>query len=326
MTQSDKKIVQKVIDGTSSKENAQYVAHWFSSSIEGQQTLSDMMDRDAYMMEEELLEENQITPIQSDFIFSRIQNKIRIQQIKHTSWLAAAVLLPFIFLIGLGTYVNMHTNIFSKTTYTEVHIPKGEKARILFQDGTEVFLNSESTIRYPNKFGFSKRTVSLQGEAYFNVAHNRYRPFIVETGDTKVKVLGTSFNVNAYDNNDKMSVTLDEGKVIFNSPQIQYQLSPGQHVVYDKRNGNYTVEKLSQSENNSLWMSNILYLHDTPLDEVLKILERRFDITFSIKNNLSLDYSYTITTEESDLDTILLELERIAPVKFDVKNGVCEVL
>lgn len=327
MTLSDKKILNKVINGNSSKENAQCVADWFSSTIEGQQTLSDMIDQDAYLMEENLLKENHINPIQSKLLFKKIEKEIRIKKTKRRWLQSAAIAIPFVIILGLGIYANKHWGLLSQPTYAEIYIPKGEKARILFQDGSEAFLNADTRIRYPKKFGLRKRTVQLQGEAYFNVAHNKYRPFIVETTNSSVEVLGTSFNVKAYHEDETTDVTLDEGSIVFHSSHNKYQLKPGQQIAYDKESGALTVRNLRNSAYNSLWISNVFYFNDTPLKQIIQILERNFNVEFTVKDIHALDYSYTIITEMKNIEDILLELEKIAPVKFNLqKNGIYEIL
>lgn len=325
MTLSDKKILNKVIDGDSSKEDAQCAANWFSSTIEGQQTLSDMMDRDAYLIEEEISRNNPISVIQSRLLFKKIEKDIRRKETRQLLFRSAAILVPFVMILGLGIYMNKQLDLFGKTTYAEIHIPKGEKARILFQDGSEAFLNSDTKIRYPRKFGISKRTVRLQGEAYFNIAHNKYRPFIVETKNGSIKVLGTSFNVSAYGEEETISVTLDEGSVVFNSEHNRYRLQPGQQIIYNKLSEDYAIRNLDNSLVNSLWTTNMIHFQDTPLEEVIRTLERRFNAEFSILDSGTLDYSFTITTGEQSLGKLLGELEKIAPVKFTFRNNIYEV-
>ena len=325
MNLSDKKILQKVINGTSSRENAKYVVDWFSSTIEGHQTLSDMMDRDAYLMEEDLLNTKKISPIQSDIVFKNIQKKIRRDRITRVSIMAAAMIVPLILVIGFAFYTNSRVDLLGRTPYAEIYVPKGEKARILFQDGSEAYLNSDTKIRYPRKFGLTKRNVYLEGEAYFNVSHNKYRPFIVHTGNTHVKVLGTSFNVNAYVNDEKIYVVLDEGKIEFNTFTEHYAIYPGQQFIYNKRSGEYFVHHLSKSTNVSLWKENIVYLNDTPLFYVLQILERRYDVSFTVRDPDAFTYSYTLTTKQTSIDEILQELEKISPVRFLRQKDTIEV-
>lgn len=325
MTLSDKEILKKVIDGKSSAENAECVANWFSSTIEGQQTLSDLIDQDAYLMEEDQPEETSITPFQSNKIFESIDYEIRKRKVIKMSLRIVAIIVPFLFLIGGSLYLNRYLDLNSQTIYTEILAPKGEKTRIVFQDGSEAILNADSKIRYPQKFRFSKREVFLEGEAYFNISANKHRPFIVNTEKSNIAVLGTSFNVLAYDNNETIEVTLDEGSIIFNTTDNKYQLKPGQQLIFNKNSEEYTIKSLNNSKNNSLWTSNILYFEDAPLKQVIETLERKFDISFSVKDNYALTYSYTIKTEARTIEEIISELEIIAPVKFTLYKGIYEI-
>jgi len=320
MNLSGKRTIKKVIDGTSSKENAGWVVDWFSSTIEGQQFLSDMIDRDMYAMEEEFPNQKKISPVQSEIIFSKINKKIRQKRLARTIRLAAAIVIPFVILLGFGAYLNSQVDLFGKSPYVEIYIPKGENARIFFQDGSEAYLNADTKIRYPQKFGLSKRQVYIDGEAYFNISPSKKRPFFVHAGNASVKVLGTSFNVKAYGSEDKIQVVLDKGKIEFHTSVNHNSLIPGQQLVYDKASGESVIRNLVKSTDLSLWKNNIIYFQDTPLAEVLRILERRFDVSFEVKDRKALQYSYTITTHQTTITEILGELQKIAPVKFTFRE------
>jgi ferric-dicitrate binding protein FerR (iron transport regulator) len=323
MQRRENNIVNKVIAENASRYEAREVVEWFSDSIEGQQHLSDMIDRDAYLMEGDPHTGQSFTPLQSDLLFSRIERNIRLNQIRKLSLRVAAVLLPLLLIAGFSWYINSRTSLFEGTSYTELYIPKGEDARIFFQDGTEVFLNADTRIRYPERFGLLRREVWLDGEAYFNVKENKRRPFEVHSQNTTVEVLGTSFNVNSYRENDKIRVTLDEGSIAFRTQHNGYTLSPGQLAEYDKITGQLVVTNLMHPSNLSLWKNNVLYFYDSPLSEVITVLERRFNVEFNLLTPEALAYSYTLTTRHQSLDSVLLEMQKIAPVRFTVReNGI----
>lgn len=320
MQSSDKNTVSRVIAESASKEEAVEVIDWFSSSIEGQQYLSDLLDRDAYLMENEPNTGRSFTPIQSDNLYKKIDRTVYQNRFRKNLFRVAAVLLPLLLVTGLGFYLNNQTDIFAETTYSEVYVPKGEDARIFFQDGTEVFLNADTRIRYPNRFGLKKREVYLDGEAYFNVVSNSKRPFIVNAQHTATEVVGTSFNVRAYGNSNTIEVVLDEGRTSFHVHQNSYPMLPGQKIEYDKSTGRTTLRNLINPSNASLWKKNILHFYDTPLAEVIKELERRYDVQFHVQMPEALNYSYTLTTKQPAIENVLKELQKISPVKF-VING-----
>lgn len=325
MQAPDKKNIEKVISGASNKEDAREVANWLSSSVEGQQYLSDLLDKDAYLFEEELNESFSPHVYQSERMLRNINKGIARTKMLRVSLRVAAVFLPLLILLGIGFYANQQVDLFGETHYSELYVPKGEKAKIFFQDGTEVFLNADTKIRYPQKFGLRKRNVYLEGEAYFNVASNKRRPFIVHTGDAYVKVLGTSFNVNAYKDNKEVRVVLDEGEIVFASRGNEYKIDPGQKFTYDIVNRQMFVTNLAHSQDESLWKSNQIRLNDTPLAETLNILNRTFDVSFTIADKKSLGYSFNLLTESKSLNFILNELEKIAPIKFAEKNDTISV-
>ncbi len=325
MQLSDKNKIYRVVAELASKEEAVEVVDWFSSSIEGQQCLSDLLDRDAYLMENESGIGESFTQSQSDTLFAKIEQNIHRNRFRKNLLKMVAVLLPALLLTGIGFYLSRQTDIFSETTYSELYVPKGEDARIFFQDGTEVFLNADTRIRYPEKFGLKKREIYLDGEAYFRVASNQKRPFIVHAQHTETEVVGTSFNVRAYGNSNTIEVVLDEGKTSFHVHQDSYPMLPGQKIEYDKTTGLTSLRNLINPSNASLWKKNILHFYDTPLSEVIKELERRYNVKFQIQIPEALNYSYTITTKHPGIDTVLKELEKISPVKFVIMDDTIMV-
>ena len=318
---TDTNKINRVINETSTKVDAVEVINWFSSSIEGQQHLSDMLDRDAYLMEGDDTIGNSLTPLRSDKLFRKIDRDIRVKKIRKVSLRVAAVVLPIIVFIGIAFYFNTRLALFEKTTYTDLYIPKGEIGRLFFQDGTEVHLNSDTRIRYPQRFALRKRDIYLDGEAYFNVASNKKRPFIVHSQNTSVEVLGTSFNIDAHSGNEIIRIVLDEGRTSFNVSQNSYMMSPGQKIEYNKNTGQTTLYNLSKPSNASLWKDNIIYFYDTPLEEVINTLERKYNVEFLVQSPEALNYTYTITTKQFYIDDLLDELQKIAPVKFNLQKN-----
>jgi ferric-dicitrate binding protein FerR (iron transport regulator) len=314
-------MASSVLNGTATKDETRKVADWFSSTIEGQQYLSDSLDRDAYLFESEPHAGNLLSPSQSDHLYKKIEKTIYEKRIRRMSLKVAVVVLPILLISALGYFFNDHAGAFTQTTYAELFVPKGEDARLFFQDGTEVFLNADTRIRYPEKFGLRKREVWIDGEAYFNVTTNKRRPFVVHAHNTRTVVTGTSFNVNAYGDSEKIQVVLDEGKTSFQVLQNSFPMLPGQKIEYDKITGKTTLHNLVRPHNASLWKKRMVYFYDTPLSEVMRVLERRYDIEFHVQTSGALDYTYTLTTKQTSIDEILQELQKISPVKFDHKGN-----
>ncbi|MEN6589082.1 MAG: FecR domain-containing protein [Proteiniphilum sp.] len=321
MQSSNNDIVNSVLNGTATKDEARIVAGWFSSTIEGQQHLSDLLDKDAYLMETQPDTGKSFSPLQSDHLYKKIEKTIYEKRMRRMTLKVAAIVLPILMIGAFGYFFKEQTALFTESTYAELYVPKGEDARLFFQDGTEVFLNADTRIRYPEKFGLRKREVWLEGEAYFNVAPNKRRPFVVHAQNTWTTVTGTSFNVNAYSDKETIQVVLDEGKTSFQVQQSSFPMLPGQQVEYDKTTGRTTLRNLVRPSNASLWKKNVVYFYDTPLTEVMKVLERKYNVEFHVQSDDALNYSYTLTTKQATIDEVLQELQKIAPVKFNHREN-----
>jgi len=309
-------MINRVIRDSATKEEAENVANWFSSTIEGQQFLSDMLDKDAYLLEADPSLDDSLTPLQSDHLYKKIEKIIYEKHLRRKIFKVAAVLLPLLLIATLGYFFNDHADLFHETTYSELFVPKGEDARLIFQDGTEVFLNADTRIRYPEKFGLRKREVWLDGEAYFNVISNHKRTFVVHAHNTRTVVTGTSFNVKAYRESEKIQVVLDEGKTSFHVLQSSISMRPGQQIEYEKNTGKISLYNLVRPSNASLWKKNVIYFYDTPLTEAMKTLERKYNVEFLVQSPEVLEYSYTLTTKQATIDEVLDELHKISPVNF----------
>lgn len=326
MKNFSRKDIENIVSGNGSKDDAKDAVDWCATSIEGRQALSEMLDKDAFLLEDELINsENTLAPHRSDILFSKINKKITAKQATLFLLRVAAVLLPFILITGFTILLSKQYDLFGKSGYAEIYVPKGETMQLLFPDGSLAHLNADTKVTYPKKFGLFNRKIGLEGEAYFQVASNKKRPFIVNTEETSVKVLGTSFNVNAYKDSREVRVVLDEGEVVFATGRNEYKLNPGQKFIYDKENKQLFIENLSRSVDESSWRSNQIRLNDTPLSETLSILNRKFDTPFKVVDKKALTYSFNLLTENKPLDYILNELQKIAPLQFVMINDTINV-
>ena len=316
----DKETIDKVLNGTATKKEASQVAEWFSDTAEGQAYLSELMDHEAAFIESNPDRYSDLSAVQSANMLAVINKRIRIKKTRRIYWQVAAALIPLILVVGLTIRLNSQVNLFGKTVYSEVNVPKGKQEHIIFQDGSEAYLNSDTRLRYPRKFGLSKREIFLQGEGYFNIATNKRRPFIVRINNTDVTVLGTSFNVHAFKEDNEMKILLDKGSIVFNTPQNSYQILPGQQAVYDVLTGKCVIDYVDKPYEVSVWKDNIVLFRDTPLADVIKTLNRRYNVEFAILNPKALTYTYTLTTNQTSLENIVKELEKIAPVKFSIRK------
>lgn len=166
-----------------------------------------------------------------------------------------------------------------RIAYNELIIPRGGEYSLLLSDGTKVYLNAESHLKYPVVFAGNGRKVWLEGEAYFEVTADSSRPFVVETASVGVKVLGTGFNVMAYRNDDRTEVTLVHGKVDVKTEQGRALLKPDQQLVFYHTGERQLVREVNVQPYIS-WKGGILAFDGMPLGELAGKLSRWYNIDF----------------------------------------------
>ena len=318
-------IIERTLNNEASPEEAREVVHWFKTP-EGQAWLAKRMDMDEKAVnigqEDEWIDH----PIPSAIMYQQIMRQLHRQRIRRFIAYAAAILIPVALFIGLFMRVNSQVDLLANDGYDEVYVPNGERMQVLFQDGSKVHLNSGSHIRYPKKFGLSERKVYLEGEAWFEVAKNKNRPFIVDLSHMDIKVLGTTFDVKAYPEEDAIFIALESGSIELKSKFSQsYQLCPGEKAIYDKASGRCEVIRSHDVKLYSAWRRNVLVFKNAPLSEVIKTVARTYNISFEVRDSTALKYTYTITTDSTNLTTILNELGKITPVLFEEKEGKIEI-
>lgn len=203
----------------------------------------------------------------------------------------------------------------SKVCYSQVSTENGQISNILLPDGTEVWLNAGSSIRYNNFFSIENRNVELIGEAFFKATKNKQLPMIISCSDIKVKVLGTSFNVMSYPKNNYIQVTLEEGEVsLYNNtaPDEVTQIHPGQMATYLKRNNQITIDSVNTVLFTS-WKEGILNFNNLTLEAVANKLYRHYNQKFEI-DEAAKNLRNTFTIKNETLPQVLDLLKIINPV------------
>jgi ferric-dicitrate binding protein FerR (iron transport regulator) len=159
--------------------------------------------------------------------------------------------------------------------YNTMSTPRGGQYHLTLADGTKVWLNSASSIKYPTAFAGNERKVELTGEAYFEVAHNAAKPFRIISNGQMVEVLGTHFNINAYPDENEIKTTLLQGSVKINAAEKSYLLKPGEQSTL--RNGNVNIAAVDINEAVG-WKNGVFYFNDASIESVMRQLSRWYDV------------------------------------------------
>ena len=234
--------------------------------------------------------------------------------------IAAILILP-IFMAGIYLYSKQNNEVFTEAApiAMQIYTAKGGRSDVILPDGTKVFLNSDSKISYPSRFVKGSRKVALKGEAFFQVTHNKENPFIISVNDLKVRVLGTSFNLNAYDKKS-IETTLFEGSVELISKKRNAEvvrLNPGFKASYDADTELISVGKANLRQA-CAWRDGTIIFMNTPMSKVESVLERWFDVNITISDPEFYKYSFTATFQNRNLIETLSLLKSTSPFEYAV--------
>lgn len=178
--------------------------------------------------------------------------------------------------------------------YNEIVVPRGGEYQVTLSDGTKVWLNSETQLKFPVRFPAAERVVELTGEAYFEVAHLADRPFIVNTlQQARVQVYGTQFNINAYKDLSNVAITLNEGKVsVRRSTEPELMLTPGEQAVIRSEQEGIARHAVDAAQF-SAWKDGMLVFDNMSLGEISVLLSRWYDVTIEFENDKIRQYRFT---------------------------------
>ena len=230
--------------------------------------------------------------------------------------------------------VENHTSIdnpINKAEFNEVIIPYGKKSKLVLDDGTTVWLNAGSRFAFPQEFIGTKREVFLEGEAYFEVAKNVNKPFIVSTGEINVEVLGTRFNVNAYKSDNLCETVLLEGSVnIWDNTKFikeKIQMVPNQIATYNKTEKNIALKSELESGRYISWVNGWYEFKNENFEQVLKKLEKYYNIKF--------DYDQTVVSKilhvsgkldlKESLNEVMIVLSRVTKFEYQITGKIVTI-
>lgn len=204
--------------------------------------------------------------------------------------------------------------------YNTLRVPRGGEYSITLSDGTIVYLNSESELRYPVNFVGRDRRVYLSGEAYFDVVQDEVHPFIVDMGNSSVRVLGTSFNVRAYADEDEVLTTLVQGTVKFSAGKESVTLEPGKQAVLGKSESIETREVDTYLY--TAWKEGVFAFKKQRLEEIMKVVSRWYDVNIFWENVSQKEVTFTGKMKRyDDFSKIVEILEMTGNTEFVIKEN-----
>ncbi|HCY40771.1 MAG TPA: hypothetical protein DHV48_05365 [Prolixibacteraceae bacterium] len=264
---------------------------------------------------------SEIGTINSHAAFAKVQK--RIQKRKNTisllntfSRIAAILFIPLL-LASVWLFYNQQKPVHQQFAIQEITSPPGIRSQVVLPDGSKVWLNAESTIKFQVPFQENSRNIDIVGEAFFDVVKNPDRPFFVQSGNVKVKVLGTRFNYKAFADDENIEVVLEEGKIALNlqsdSKNKETILIPGDRAVIEKESSKTTVR--NENINKYIaWHTGKLVFDNSPMSEVARLLERWYGVEVRVQDTEIMNYRFTTTFENESLFQVIELLGLSSPI------------
>ena len=207
-----------------------------------------------------------------------------------------------------------------------LNVPKGGEYQLALPDGTDIWVNSESSVRFPEKFAADCREVWLEGEAYFKVAKNDRSPFRVHIGERVITVVGTSFNVSAYHDDEVWRTTLVEGCIRMSGEGKEVEIKPSEQYVLDRRTGEYRVDTVNSRLYTS-WVDGRFYFRGFTFDEIVKKLERWYDFQMIYGDEAIKSRKFTgFVDKHEPIEDMLTLLEMTTNIHFQIKEKEIRVM
>lgn len=248
-------------------------------------------------------------------------------KISWTRWLQYAA---FVCVIAASfTLIRLNWGYFSAREEVSckpflVEAEKGQRACVTLPDGTRVWLNSHSRLEYSNSYGEKDRKVKLQGEAFFDVAKDSVREFVVDAGHLSVKVLGTTFNIKAYQEDDICVASLISGSIQTKIGEKSIQLQPDESIVYNKTNQNLHVER-GLSERAMMWKNDELAFNGETLEEIAVILDRLYNVSFEFESEEIKSYRFTGVIKNNSLENVIELISLTSPISYKIMNSTIRI-
>ncbi|MFH6942832.1 FecR family protein [Flavobacterium sp. FlaQc-50] len=289
------------------------------SSLKGKEMWDNWYNNPGEIFEHEVVIQSDISKLKREI--KAIKKSNEVISLNTRNWIMAA---SVVLLAGLSCFFYLST----ETSILKEYATKpGEHTKITLSDGTQIWLNAGSLLKYPAEFEGDTREVYLTGEAFFDVAKDKKHPFIIHTNKMDTKVLGTSFNVQAYPDQTTQEVSVLTGRVNVKSTVTEENVyvTPGQKVVFKSKNSSLHAFSNIPMNSISLWRKNIIVFEDTPLPEVITTINRNYNIAVSVENKDLNNLKISAYFKELPPDQVIRLVCTIINAKYKLESGVYRI-
>ena len=316
-------IFERYILNTASPDEVKTLCEWVNKNTE----ISEWLEKQILDSPDEMNKELQMRmfndikttlriekPTEPEVNESKIASGSAFSGLKTWIRFAAMFVLPLISALGVYLYMS-DKNV---TEPLVVSVERGQKASITLPDGSKVWLNSLSELTYNSDFNTEKRELLLDGEAYFEVASNPDKPFVVRSNEITVEALGTAFGVKAYTDDVSVSSILMHGKVRVTTPNGSIILKPNERIQYDRELATTRQSSVTNAVDFTGWIHNELRFENESLYEITRNIQRIYNVEIIFSTERLKKLRYTGTVDNNSLESVLNLISLTSPVSFKI--------
>ncbi|MDR2233383.1 MAG: DUF4974 domain-containing protein [Tannerella sp.] len=312
-------LIAKYLSGESTPEETDQINQWRQSSVENEHLFRQ--SEESWQLFDTRHSTNHYD---KERTWAGIQQQIRRQYSLSALWRVSGIAASIALLLGWAlSYIstgNHHDTAVGQQQIITLYVPAGITSQAILPDSTVVWLNSSSTISYPSNFTGETRSVELIGEAFFDVTRDEKKPFIIKSGDLKVRVLGTSFNFKHYGEDTQAILAVVTGTVALSAGSVATTtLQAGKYAVVDNQTLQTEVLQIPKS-GLSTWRDYKMVFRDEPIINVLNELARKYNVEFEIRDEAIKRYIYTATFDNMNLEDVLKLLKLSSPIDYKTQS------
>lgn len=319
-------LTQKYLQGETSEAENQQLVQWIHESQENKKYFFAEKD----IWDTLGLHSNQKS-YETDLELEMLKDRLATNPVPRigylNTFLRIAAMLIFAFGLGWGTrFISFKKDQpVVAATMQEIFVPKGQVNQLFLADGTRIWINSETRIIAPSQFASNERVVKLSGEAFFEVAKDKNRPFKVEVNGQQIEVLGTSFNVRAYANSDEIETTLETGQIKLQTGKQITMLKPGEQSIFNKTSSRLSVATVDPLTASS-WKSGRYEFQNKDLLEVFKLVEHWYDVEITADEAYFKGMHFSgVIKRNKDAKHFLELLSSSVPIKYEIKSDKIKI-
>ncbi len=313
-------LIVRFLDGSIGAEEKEELHSLLESNEKNQRRLKEYYDIWNMSAQKSMIFE----PMKAfDRFTERIESQVPPQKsrpvLRNLIYFSTGIVAAIVIAVLLKLPLTQDLISISKPQIITFSMPDHAKGNLKLSDQTIVWLNKNSRLTYPDVFTADKREVSVDGEAYFEVSKDKKKPFIIDLGNEKITVLGTSFNVKNRKDKEYTEITLLSGsvRVDFEKEKKNYTLEPNERIVYSKRTGRLKIEPVNAKIYN-IWIKDKLTFDNANLGYIIACLEKWYDLKIEYTENVKKMEGISLSVRDESVEEVLKGIQYIAPIKYTI--------